>query len=134
MSPAPLTADPIFGDVISCYTRADALDDGMLVDVSSMAREAGITFPVALTRAVWERCVAVPKGARMQDEAGRLWDVVVMLRFAINQSRGGSELTVRLSVITHDVTTRRRNVTLKALCGPGDEAEPVITVMLPEES
>jgi hypothetical protein len=58
------------------YTRADALRDGVLIDVSPTAREAGIRYPVALTRAAWERCVAVPPGVACQDEAGRLWDVV----------------------------------------------------------
>ena len=28
---------------------------------------------------------------------------------------------------------QRRVVTLKAVCGPGDRAEPVITIMLPRE-
>jgi hypothetical protein len=30
--------------VISTYTRAQALEDGVLVDVSEMAKEAGIKF------------------------------------------------------------------------------------------
>jgi hypothetical protein len=63
-------------DLIHAYTRADALRDGVLVDVSATAREAGLQYPVALTRAVWERCVAVPPGVVCQDEAGRLWDVL----------------------------------------------------------
>ena len=29
--------------------------------------------------------------------------------------------------------TRRRPLRLKALCGPGDQGEPVVTVMMPEE-
>ena len=36
-------------DLIHRYSRADALRDGVLVDVSATAREAGIRFPVALT-------------------------------------------------------------------------------------
>jgi hypothetical protein len=63
-------------DLIHSYTRADALRDGVLIDVSPTAREAGIRYPVAVTRAVWERCVAVPPGVTCQDEAGRLWDVL----------------------------------------------------------
>jgi hypothetical protein len=63
-------------DLIHRYTRADALRDGVLIDVSTTAREVGIRYPVALTRAVWEKCVAVPPGVACQDEAGRLWDVV----------------------------------------------------------
>ena len=30
-----------FGNVISTYTRAQAIEDGVLVDVSGMAMEAG---------------------------------------------------------------------------------------------
>jgi hypothetical protein len=44
-------------DLIHRYSRADAIRDGELVDVSATAREARIRYPVALTRAVWERCV-----------------------------------------------------------------------------
>jgi hypothetical protein len=62
-------------DLIHRYRRAQALADGVLVDVSATAREAGIRYPVALTRAAWERCVAIPPGVVCQDEAGRLWDV-----------------------------------------------------------
>jgi hypothetical protein len=46
-------------DLVHRYTRADAIRDGVLVDVSAAAREAGIRYPVVLTRAVWERCLAV---------------------------------------------------------------------------
>lgn len=127
------TQDPVFGDVIYAYTRAQAIEDGTLVDVTETAREAGITIPVALTRAVWDAYVEVPRGKEgLQDERGRLWDVVWMLRFGILRSGGGREILYRLSVICGK-PVRRRTVTLKAVCGPGDDAEPVITVMLPEE-
>ncbi len=63
-------------DLIHRYTRADALRDGVLIDVSTTAAEAGIRYPVALTCAAWARCVAVPAGLGCQDEAGRLWDVL----------------------------------------------------------
>jgi hypothetical protein len=62
---------------------SDAIRDGALIDVSAVTREAGIRYPVALTRAAWERCVADPPGVLCQDEAGRLWDVLTMLRFAL---------------------------------------------------
>ena len=42
-----------FGPAISAYTRAQAIDDGILVDVSDTAREAGFNIPVAVTRTVW---------------------------------------------------------------------------------
>jgi hypothetical protein len=119
------------GDVISVYTRAQAIEDGVLVDVSDTAREAGLVFPVALTRAVFETYVTVPPKVQAQDEAGRLWDVLWMLRAGIKASRGGREIRYQLYV--RNDNRRPKLVTLKALCGPGDDAEPVITVMLPEE-
>ena len=77
-------------DLIYRYTRADALRDGVLIDVTATATEAGIRWPVALTGAAWERCVTVPAGVLCQDEAGRLWDVLTMLRFAIRGSADGA--------------------------------------------
>jgi len=125
--------DSVFGDVIYSYSRAQAIEDGVLIDVSSTAREAGITFPVALTAAAWAAYVVVPEGVRGQDEAGRLWDVVSMLRFAIKASRGGGGSILPYRLYVKNTNGKPRMVTLKSVCGPGDGAEPVITIMLPEE-
>jgi hypothetical protein len=121
-------------DLIHRYTRADAIRDGVLIDVSAVAREVGFRCPVALTAAVWTKCVAVPPGVLCQDEAGRLWDVLTMLRFAVRGRSGGA------SGVRFGVRVRNDNrdgtpplVRLKALCGPGDDGAPVVTVMLPEE-
>jgi hypothetical protein len=120
-------------DLIHRYSRADALRDGVLIDVSATAREAGIRWPVALTRAAWERCVSVPPGVACQDEAGRLWDVLWMLRCAIGRSDGGRVVRFALHVRNDNRDRTPPLVRLKALCGPGDEGEPCITVLLPEE-
>lgn len=117
-------------DVIHSYTRADALADGTLVDATATAKEAGIKFPVALTQAVWDSYVKVPAGVVAQDEAGRPWDVVWMLRNAIAQTAGSE---VRFTVYVRNHNRRPKPVTLKALCHGGDHAEPVVTVMLPNE-
>jgi hypothetical protein len=119
-------------NIIHVYSRAQALEDGVLVDVSSVAREAGIRYPTVLTRAAWERYVQVPPGVEAQDEAGRLWDVLWMLRVAIAQNRPtGCEL--RFTLLVRNDNHRPQLVTLKSVCGPGDDLEPVITVMLPDE-
>jgi len=134
---AAAALEEIFGPVIYAYTRADALEDGELVDISETAREAGITFPVAITRAAWEKCVAwTPEDSRRQthqDESGRLWDVVWM--FSRAARRGGSVLHFQFYCIKRGGRgVKARLNTLKAVCGPGDTAAPVITIMLPEES
>jgi hypothetical protein len=119
-------------ELIYSYSRADALADGVLIDVSETAHEAGIRFPVALTAAAWEQCVAVPPGVEGQDEAGRLWDVLWMLALAARKA-DGSTLLFSLHVRDDNRDGTPPLVTLKALCGPGDHGEPVITVMMPEE-
>jgi hypothetical protein len=119
-------------EIVSRYTRAQAIEDGVLIDVSAVAREAGIRFPVALTAAVWARCVTVPPGVGCQDEAGRLWDVVWMLRVGV-QRAAGSVVLCSLHVRNDNRNGTPPLVRLKAVCGPGDHGEPVVTVMLPDE-
>ena len=63
-------------EVIYAYTRAQALSDGVLVDVTETAKEAGIRYPTAVTCAVWQQYVRVPEEVPWQDERGRLWDVL----------------------------------------------------------
>lgn len=122
-----------FGSIISRYTREMAIDDGTLVEVPrETTREVGIKFPVALTAAAWTECVEWP--ARLgteQSESGRLWDVLWMMRGPMRAAQG-SEVLFQLYVRApgKEAPTLR---TLKAVCGPGDDLEPVITVMLPEE-
>jgi hypothetical protein len=120
-------------DLIHRYTRADALRDGVLIDVSATAKEAGICLPVALTAAVWAKCVSIPPGVICQDEAGRLWDVLFLLRLAIVRSGDGLEVRYGVHVRNDNRERTPPLVRLKAICGPGDSGEPVITVMLPEE-
>ena len=122
--------DEVFGEVIFAYSRAQAIEDGVLVDVSEPARAAGVTYPVALTRAVWDQYVEVPSGVAGQDVAGRLWDVLWMFRAAAGAHSGHA---LRYQLYVRNDNRRPKVVTLKAVCGPGDDAAPVITIMLPEE-
>jgi hypothetical protein len=119
-------------ELIFSYSRKQAVADGVLIDVSATAREAGIKFPVALTAAAWARCVAVPPGVQCQDEAGRLWDVLTMFRLAARRG-DGDRLTFGVHVRSDNRGGVPPLVRLKAVCGPGDDAAPVITIMLPDE-
>ena len=122
-----------YGPVLYSYTRAQALADGYQVDVTSAAREAGILFPVYLTRAVFDTYVKIPEGVTAQDETGRLWDIVWMLRHGIKTSFGGPIL--KFVVFVRNDNRRARAVTLKAVCGPMDinDPAPAITIRLPGE-
>ena len=125
----------LFGPPIFTYTRAQAVADGFQIEVTKTAQEAGIKFPMFITRAVWEAYVQVPEHlAGVQDEAGRLWDIVWMTRFAIIRSRkDGDRIPVAL-YFSRDGRTSRL-IKLVAVCGPLDidDPQPAITVMMPDE-
>lgn len=124
--------DDFWGPVIFSYTREQAIEDGLLVDVSYLAREVGIKFPTAMTSTVWAEYVKVPAAVPWQDEQGRLWDVLWMLRMAIQrQKEASSMIFYRLLVQNDDAPAVE--IELKAICGPGDKGEPVLTIMLPNE-
>ena len=128
------TTTPVWteDDLISVYTRGQAIADGDLVDVSGTAREAGFVYPVALTRAVWATIEDVPPALQgIQDVRGRLWDVLWMARLAAR--RGGAQTIYRLILDRNENGRRLRYIDLKMVYGPGDEAEPVITIMFPNE-
>ena len=137
----PQDLDAIFGEALNYihgYSRAQALADGVLVDVSEVAKEAGFRVPVALTVAVWEQCVAWSErdSARQtpQDESGRLWDVLWMAYIAARRASGSCRVPYQLHVVPRGgKATRSRLVTLHMHIGPGDDGEAVITIMQPHE-
>lgn len=123
-----------FGPVVYSYTRAQAVADGVQVEVTKTAREAGIRFPVFLTRTVFDAYVAVPPNVTGQDEAGRLWDVVCMTRFAILRAKPGVQ-RIPVALYVRNDNRAAKLIKLIATCGPLDidDPQPAITVMLPDE-
>lgn len=123
-----------FGEVIYSYTRSQAVADGVQVEVSTIAVEAGIHFPVFLTRTVFDAYVAVPPNVTGQDEEGRLWDILWMLRFAIQRSRAGVD-RMHFALYVRNDNRAPKLVKLIATCGPLDidDPHPAITVMMPDE-
>jgi hypothetical protein len=133
------SAESFFGDIISTYTRAQAIEDGVLIDISSTAKEAGFEWPIAMTAGAWADCVAwsdTDSQAQVyQDQSGRLWDVIFMAFQAISLSREtGDRLLFRLYRVPRDGhSTDAELTTLKLIVGPGDSGEPVITILLANE-
>jgi len=134
----------IFGEPIAVYSRRQAIEDGVLVDVSEVITPCPFKYPVAMTRAAWAAIVeaggtwhadgdgeslTLPGG---QDVKGRTWDVFAMMLATIRA--GGSTDRVKFAVLvdTHG-NGRKTRVDLESICGPGDDAPPVITIMLQGE-
>ena len=124
-------------EVISRYTRAQAIEDGVLIDITDWAKEYGFKYPVAVTASVWS-LINSPEGMKCagQSAKGRGLDVVAMLKM---YARRGSIIFFPVIFATHlykkngCLHEARKTFKLKSVCGPGDNLEPVITIMLPEE-
>ena len=138
-TPANPGCHNLFGEVIYSYTRAQAIDDGVLIDATEMARDAGFKWPLALTAAAWADCVAWTDTDNerqvYQDQSGRLWDVLFMASFAVRTANNANrQLQFDLQRIPRNGrSTTSQRLTLKLILGPGDGGEPVITIMLPGE-
>ncbi|MFH0984617.1 MAG: DUF6573 family protein [Candidatus Omnitrophota bacterium] len=116
-------------ELVFRYTREQALEDGVLVDVSAAAREAGIRYPVAVTQAVFG--ILSDTAACGQDLNGRLWDMLMIFKTGI-RAAGGDKVHFEPLFLMKDGAAPEP-VPMWAKCGPGDTPEPVITVMLEGE-
>lgn len=121
-------------EVISTYSRSEALADGVLVDVTRQASTAemmgGFVVPVAVTSALWAAIEAIPERLDgIADVRGRLHDVLWMARLAAR--RGGSSVGYR--VILPYRGSRKQIQALRADIGPGDDGEPVVTIGFPND-
>ncbi len=113
-------------DIIYSYTRAQEIEDGVLIDVTGIAKQAGFKFPVAITQHLQGNLSHIAKSS-FEDYNGRLWDVLTVLFYTIKQGRSKG------STIEFIVKFGGKNHKLWGICGPGDNAEPVITIMYPED-
>ncbi len=129
-----MTDENPFGEVIYAYTRAQAIEDGVLVDLTEWAGETGFSVPVACTTTVWHEYIVPPDRTRQwgQSERGRAHDLLWMLLNAIRRN-DGAQHQVQFEVIFLMAPERNETARLKAVCGPGDQGEPVITIMRPHE-
>ena len=132
-----MSMSEIFGEPISVYTRAQALEDGELVDVTEWASAdkgfiGGFTVPVALTRSLWGAIESIPASLKgCADVRGRAHDVLWMGSLAARRASGEGLRYFKLTLPT--CGSRKRVVVLAIHSGPGDEGEYVITLGFPED-
>jgi hypothetical protein len=114
-------------DIISTYSRAQAIQDGVLVNITTnYPKEAKLfRYPVAFTRAVFALIEGSAKDI-FEHQSTVVWDILYMsihLKVEI-LSEAEHLFSVLIGSKTH---------ILKAVCSGGDQGEPVITILLPEE-
>ena len=113
-------------EVVSEYSRASALEDGVLVDISALAREAGFKIPVCITSGVHELCD--PKDIPCQDYTGRLWDVLWLASLTVRRMIRENVERDTFNVLFQQKVGRRKVLLVVAF-----NSVEGFTIMLPEE-
>jgi len=135
-------------EVISSYSRAQAIEDGVLVELP-LAREVGFKFGVAVTVGVFAVLAPWAQGSKGdvskpaegqplyglgQSFDGRAWDLLTILLYEIRRGKGGARVDFApLFLMPGSAHDRPVPVQFVAICGPGDEGEPTITISRPGE-
>ena len=121
-----MTNENLFGETIYSYSRAQAIEDGVLADLSQVdSIRQHWKHPFACTSTVWaiiEEALQQPG----QDVSGICHDISTMAKLAIPMARDTQQ--IRFAVIIAG-----QKHALKLHIGPGDTAAPVFTLMLPHE-
>lgn len=123
----------IFGEFVYQYTRAEATQDGALINLSGKFPEEChlYRYPVACTAAVWSLIEQATSDRKHGNTAaGVVWDIMTMSQQGVF-FRPDAQTALFNVIITG--TGRKQIHTMKAVCHPGDNMEPVITIMLPRE-
>lgn len=133
-------------EFIDSYSRREALNDGFQVRIPDDIRDdAGIKFPVYVTRTVWDKYLRVPVEMRHQDLEGRIWDMLTMFKLkAMSNDSSRMQFKVVFQLPDRDwednekpVGDNRtvREVILISVVGASDidDARPAITIMKPGE-
>ena len=121
------------------YSRSQAIKDGVLFDITDMAKSVGITWHVAVTSAVWSNYIVWTDDDRrrqgLQDTTDRLWHIVFKLHLALQKAdKHADAIFYDLDILPRDGASYRVKLTkLKAVIGASDHFESVITIMLPNE-
>ena len=124
--------------VVSVYSRSDAIRDGILIDVTEQAKLAGFKYPVAVTQTVWGKWIYANSQLEEygQSTEARLWDVLNVLIFKIRHLPKGTKISrikFRVPFLMNAEGNKYEEAELIANCGPGDDGEPVLTIMVEED-
>jgi hypothetical protein len=133
--PKDLPDDPLFGPVIYAYSRAEAIADGVLVDVTEMAKEVGFKLARGHHRSALQP--AYPDQGFGQDYNARPWDLLWIAAFTIKLADPGTD-TVSFTVALRQADVKSRqprnsDLHLRAVCGPGHKGVSFVTIGFPRD-
>jgi len=116
--------------VIFSYSRADALADGVLIDITAAAREHGFKLHTAVTDSLFGYVVP-PDGLEGEGQSleGRMHDLLTLAMIAARKGLNHDRVEFEVLFLMEPGKLEKVRVILHV--GPGDQGEAVLTLMLP---
>ena len=101
--------------------------------MTSTALELGITFPVTITRPLWEMGIVTNQSLSEEDQTSRLRDVLMAFRLRLTSLTTVSPLLDFPVLLALPPSTVPQPVPLFALIQPDPTHEANVTLLLPKE-
>ena len=115
-------------EIIYSYSREQAIEDGVLADVSSYAIELGIKIPVAFTATLMSVILDIPKAHDYQTQRGRVHDVLFLALLSLKKMIKNQIEISFFNVTLQTSDTENPTQSLQMVLSCGDTCEPVLTI------
>lgn len=113
--------------------RQKAIDAGVLIDVTPDAQKLGLTFPVTVTRPLWEAGIAPNQALSDEEKSNRLRDVLMALQLRLSSLVTLSPLIDFPAMLALPPGAVPQPVPLFALIQPDAKNQATVTLLLPNE-
>ncbi|HET7909346.1 MAG TPA: DUF6573 family protein [Nitrospira sp.] len=110
-----------------------AIDAGALIDVTETAKQVGLSFPVAMTKPLWETGIVAGTTLTEEERAARLRDVLMAFRLRLTAQPTTAPLIDFPALLGFPHGAVPRLVPLFALVQPGEHNQAMVTLLLPTE-
>ncbi len=113
--------------------REAAIQAGILIDVTPAALQLGITFPVTITRPLWEVGIVTNRSLPEEDQTSRLRDILLAFRLRLASLTTVSPLLDFPVLLALPPNKVPQPVPLFALIQPDPTHQANVTLLLPNE-
>jgi len=110
-----------------------AIESGSLIDVTPSARQLGFSFPVTVTKPLWEVGIAPISTMTQEEQSGRLRDVLMALRLRLATQPTVSPLIDFPALLAIPPNSVPQPIPLFALVQPDENNRATVTLLLPNE-
>ena len=114
-------------------TRQEAIQAGVLIDVTADAQKLGMSFPITITKPLWEVGIAPDQTLSEETKAERLRDVLMAFRLRLASQATLSPLIDFPAMLALPPGGVPQPVPLFALIQPGEQNQAMVTLLLPNE-